>query len=196
MTNRLTQQLNFLKEIDALKTIFRHSNLIADKDRFENSAEHSWHLALYVMVLHEYANARINITRVLKMVLIHDIVEVDAGDTYCYDTEGLKDKAEREQKAADRLFGLLPSDQAQEFRSLWDEFEASETMDAKFAQTIDRMQPMLHNYTTGGGSWLRHNIAKKTVMARMNRLMEGSTVIAEFVQTLIDDAVAKKMLSV
>lgn len=122
-SDRLKQQLNFLYEIDKLKTIFRRTNLIADPDRLENSAEHSWHLAFYVLILSEYANVKTDLLRVIKMVLLHDIVEIDAGDTFCYDQAAHADKDDREQRAAERLFGLLPDDQGNEFMNLWQEFE-------------------------------------------------------------------------
>ena len=152
---RLKQQLSFLYEIDKLKTVFRRTNLISEPDRLENSAEHSWHLAFYVMILAEYANAKVDVTKVIKMVLLHDVVEIDAGDTFCYDQEANSSKADKEQSAAERVFGLLPEDQRTEFLSLWKEFEAGESSDAKFAGSVDRLQPLLHNSLTGGGSWAR-----------------------------------------
>ena len=191
---RLQQQLNFLYEIDKLKTIFRRSNLIADPSRFENTAEHSWHLAFYALILSEYANAEINISRVVNMVLSHDIVEIDAGDTFTYDVEANHDKHEREQRAANRLFGLLPSDQGKEFMALWQEFEAGETADAKFAVTVDRLQPILHNIKTGGGSWTRHGITKPQVEKRIKPIAEGSSTLGNLVNELLDDAVESKML--
>ena len=192
---RLEQQINFLCEIDKLKTVFRRTNLIADKDRLENSAEHSWHLAMYVMLLAEHANGEINILRVLKMVLLHDLVEIDAGDTFCYDEKGNEDKEAREIKAAQRLFGLLPADQANEFKALWEEFEAGETMEAKFANSVDRLQPLLHNCMTGGGSWKRHNIVRPQIEKRMAPVAKGSKTLAELVEEMLDDAVAKEMIS-
>ena len=193
-TERLQQQLQFLYEIDKLKTIFRRTNLIADKERFENTAEHSWHLAMYALVLGEHANAEVNVSRVVKMVLLHDLVEIDAGDTFCYDVEGNKSKEQREQQAADRIFGLLPDDQRTELRLLWEEFEAGETADAKFAVCIDRVHPLLNNYITGGGSWKRHGIVRSQVEDRMGPVIAGSTVMAELVNSILDDAVEKGML--
>lgn len=193
-TERLQQQLNFLYEIDKLKTIFRRTNLIADPDRLENSAEHSWHLAFYVLVLAEYANAEIDLLRVLKMVLLHDIIEIDAGDTFCYDLEANASKEEREQLAAKRLFGILPEDQRLEFMKLWQEFENRETLDAKFAVTVDRLQPILHNYITGGGSWKRHSIRREQVESRMKPVKDGSLSLADLVNQVIDDAVKNGIL--
>lgn len=194
MSDRLNQQLDFLHEIDALKTIFRKTNLIADKERLENSAEHSWHLAMYVLVLAEYANEKIDILRVLKMVLLHDIVEIDAGDTFCYDTHAHQDKEEKEQQAAKRIFGLLPDDQANELKTCWEEFEAGETLEAKFASAIDRLQPLLHNYVTGGGSWKRHNIQRHQVEKRLQPIIKGSKFLADVVETIINESVERNYL--
>lgn len=191
---RLQQQLNFLYEIDKLKTVFRRSNLICDTSRFENSAEHSWHLAFYVLVLAEYANEKIDPLRVLKMVLLHDLVEIDAGDTFCYDLSANIGKQEREILAAKRLFGLLPAEQGAELMQLWQEFEAGETADAKFAVSVDRLQPLLHNYTTGGGSWKRHAIKRNQVDARMQPIAEGSTALFDLMKSILDDAVAQAIL--
>lgn len=191
---RLKQQLNFLYEIDKLKKILRRSTLIADPDRLENTAEHSWHLGLYVMVLAEYTNAQIDILRVIKMVLIHDIVEIDAGDTFCYDAEKNMDKGVREQNAANRLFGLLPDDQRDEFMNLWHEFEKRETPEARFAASVDRMQPMLHNYVTGGGSWKRHGVKRHQVDERRLPIADGSEILADLIKTILDDAVEKNIL--
>jgi putative hydrolase of HD superfamily len=192
---RLEKQLQFLFEIDKLKTVFRRSNLIADTERFENSAEHSWHLAFYVWMLAEHTNANINPLRVLKMVLLHDVVEIDAGDTFSYDEKAHIGKEERERKAAERLFGILPADQGDELMQLWQEFEAGETTDAKFAVTVDRLQPLLHNYVTGGGSWKRHDVKRVQVEKRMQPVKDGSRALAEMMDELLDEAVGKKILS-
>lgn len=195
-SKRLTQQLEFLKEIDKLKTVFRQTNLIADQDRFENTAEHSWHIAMYGIILMEYANETVDALRVLKMLLIHDIVEIDAGDTFIYDDAGLKGKLAREQRAADRLYNLLPEDQAKELRALWDDFEHGQTIEAKFASALDRLQPLIHNYASNGGSWQRHKIIKKQVELRVAHVANGSQIISDFIDQLLDDAVAKEMLLV
>jgi len=149
MPPRLLQQMQFVVEIDKLKRVLRQT-LLTDGSRRENSAEHSWHIALMAILLSEYATEPIDILRVVKMLLLHDLVEIDAGDTFCYDDRGHESKAEREMQAADRLFSLLPPDQASEFRALWDEFEAQETADAQFASTLDRLQPLLNNHQTQG----------------------------------------------
>lgn len=195
MMNRLQQQLNFLYEIDKLKTILRRSNLIADTSRFENTAEHSWHLGLYAIILAEYSNAKIDISRVIKLVLLHDIVEIDAGDTFCYDDIHNESKQEREQRAADRIFGLLPDDQRDELMNLWKEFEERKTPEAKFAASVDRLQPLLHNYVTGGGSWKRHGIKRHQVEARMQPIEEGSKQLFELIQEILDDSVKKEILA-
>src|SRR5438874_2362757 len=149
---RFERQIRFILEIDKLKTILRRTYLI-HADRAENTAEHSWHLAIMAILLAEHANEPVDVARVVKMVLVHDIVEIDAGDTYFYDPLGAADKAEREHTAADRLFGILPPDQSLELRTLWEEFEAGTTADARFALALDRFMPQLHNYYTKGRSW-------------------------------------------
>ncbi len=164
-TERLHQQIAFILEIDKLKSILRRTYLVNDP-RHENSAEHSWHLAMMAMVLAEHANAEVNLLRVLKMLLVHDVVEIDAGDTYCYDTGGNDSKAEREMAAAHRIFGLLPNDQRDEMHQLWEEFEARQTPEARFAAALDRLMPILHNYYTQGRSWLEHGVTQTQVIDR------------------------------
>src|SRR3954464_2511851 len=157
---RLEQQLSFCKELDKLKNILRQS-LLMDASRRENSAEHSWHLACMAMLLSEYAVAPVDLTRVLKMLLVHDVVEIDAGDTFAYDTVNLETQHAREQQAADRLFGLLPSEQGSELRGLWEEFEHHQTVEAKFANALDRLQPLLQNFYSGGQSWMKHQVSRE-----------------------------------
>jgi putative hydrolase of HD superfamily len=172
MSERLTQHFSFLVEIDRLKDVLRRS-LTTRSRRFENSAEHSWHLGLMVMLLEEHRNgSKIDLLRVLKIVLIHDLVEIDAGDTFCYDQTGNASKAEREQRAADRIFALLPADQAQELRSLWNEFEAGLTDEAKFAHGVDRLHPIIQNLHTDGASWRKHGIVKGQVVERNQKIGE------------------------
>ena len=161
----LERQLAFLREIDRLKSVVRLSPLI-DRSRRENSAEHSWHLAMYALVLAEHAAGSIDILRVVKMLLIHDIVEIDAGDVLFHDPATHVGQAERERLAAERLFGLLPEAQAVEFRDLWHEFEAAASDDAKFAKALDRFQPMLHNAATDGGSWVECAVTLEQIKAR------------------------------
>lgn len=184
--DRLATQLRFILEIDRLKSIYRRTYLL-DGTRSENSAEHSWHLALMAMVLTEHANEPLDVSKVMKMVLIHDIVEIDAGDTYIYDAQG--DKDERERRAADRIFGLLPPDQEQEFRSLWNEFESAQTPEARFASALDRFIPQLHNYYTQGRSWKEHGITPERVLERNAEMSGGAVRLWEFTQKLIQMAV-------
>lgn len=171
-TSVLEQQLAFLKEIDRLKSVVRLSPLI-DRSRRENSAEHSWHLALYALVLAEYAAGSVDVLRVVKMLLIHDIVEIDAGDVPFHVPAMHAGQAEREQLAAERIFGLLPEAQAVEFRELWLEFEAAESDDAKFAKALDRFQPMLHNAATDGGTWVECEVTLEQITARCRRPIES-----------------------
>lgn len=186
---RLAQQLQFILEIDRLKQVLRQTLLI-DGSRRENSAEHSWHLAMMAILMAEYAPQPVNLLRVLKMVLIHDIIEIDAGDTFCYDTVGLQDKAEREAQAAKRLFGLLPADQAEELRSLWAEFETQASPDAQFATALDRLQPILHNYQTQGGTWRLHQIHQDQVKQRMAPVATGAPDLWSLVEQIIEKSVA------
>ena len=192
---RLDQQIQFILEVDKLKTIERQT-LITDASRQENDAEHSWHLALMALVLGEYAKSKdLDILRVIRMVLVHDLVEIDAGDTYCYDSAGYTDKAERETAAADRLFNLLPPDQAGEFRALWDEFEAGKTAEARFANALDRLQPLMHNAFTEGRMWKKHGIRKSQVVARNQKIDAGAPELWAFASDLIDKAVDRGQLA-
>ncbi|MGV0025130.1 HD domain-containing protein [Phormidesmis priestleyi] len=196
MTNnhtRLHDQLQFIVEIDKLKHVLRQTVLM-NKSRRENDAEHSWHLAMMAIVLSEYAAQEVDLVRVLKMVLIHDLVEIDAGDTFCYDEQGAETQADRERQAADRIFGLLPSDQTGELRSLWEEFEAKRTSDACFAAALDRIQPVLHNYYTQGGTWKKAGVTVDKVRKRIAPIAQGAPILAQFVDELIQDAVEKGYL--
>jgi putative hydrolase of HD superfamily len=186
---RLEQQIAFVREVDKLKSIDRQT-LLTDASRRENDAEHSWHLALMALLLGEYAGARdLDLLHVIRMVLIHDLVEIDAGDTYCYDQAGYADKFQRETAAAERIFNLLPPDQAAEIRSLWDEFEASETAEAKFANALDRLQPLMHNVFTNGQMWKRHGIVKSQVIDRNRKIADGAPDLWAFARSLIEKAV-------
>ena len=192
---RFKKQMDFLIEIDKVKEIYRRTYLMS-KSRRENDSEHSWHISLMAVVLYEYANDRdIDLPKVVKMLLIHDLVEIDAGDTFAYDEEGHKDKAERESAAALRVYHLLPDDQASEFLALWKEFESRETGEAKFANALDRFQPILHNYLTEGATWKEHGIKKNQVIVRNKPVQDGSSVIWDYIRTLIDDAVQKGYLT-
>jgi putative hydrolase of HD superfamily len=192
-TERLQQQIQFILEIDKLKSIMRRSYLL-NGERHENSAEHSWHLAIMAILLHEYANEKVNLLQVLKIVLVHDLVEIDAGDTYCYDAEANSDKAAREQKAADRLFAILPEEQKDELRKLWEEFEERSTPEAKFANALDRLMPMMHNYYSQGRSWKEHGVVSDNVFERNSVMREGSEELWKFAHSLIEDAVEKGYL--
>jgi putative hydrolase of HD superfamily len=187
---RLIQQIKFIAEADKLKEIFRQT-INTQSRRAENDAEHSWHLCLCVIVLAEHANhATLDVLRVLKMVIIHDLVEIDAGDTFAYDTAGMVGQHEREARAADRLFGLLPADQAVEFRALWDEFELKATPEARFSAAVDRFQPMLLNCLTQGAAWNRHGITQDRVLARNCHIAEGSAELWHYAEQMINEVVA------
>lgn len=191
---RLQKQIEFIKEIDKLKHILRQTVLM-DASRQENDAEHTWHLAMMAMVLLEHTpEPRPNLSKVLRMLLVHDIVEIDAGDTFAYDTAGYEDKQEREIKAADRVFGLLPEDQKQELISLWLEFEERQSLEAKYAAAIDRIQPLLHNYYTGGLSWKKHGVRSSQVLDRISGVADIAPSLYELVTGLIQDAVQKGYL--
>jgi putative hydrolase of HD superfamily len=191
---RLEQQLAFSIELDKLKTILRRSQLM-DASRNENSAEHSWHLATMAMLLTEYAAEPVNLTRVMKMLLVHDVVEIDAGDTFAYDTAAnLATQNERETRAADRLFGLLPPEQRDELRALWEEFEHRLTPESKYANALDRLQPLFQNYRSGGMSWKRHGVTREQVMERMQAVKIGMPQVWPTVMKLIDDACAAGMV--
>lgn len=192
-SDRLTQQLAFIIEVDKLKSILRQS-FIANGSRRENDAEHTWHLCLMAVVLAEHANEPVDLLRVLKMLLVHDIVEIDAGDTFAYDVAGHSDKAEREERAAERIFGLLPADLASELHALFHEFEAQETPEAKFALSMDRLSPMMLNYASGGGGWKVNKVNAARVLKRVETIRPGSETLANAAQTLVKKAVTEGIL--
>lgn len=193
---RLEQQLAFLKEIDKLKLVIRQTYLV-DESRKENTAEHSWHIAMAAITLAEYADESVNMLHVLKMLLIHDIIEIDAGDTFAFDEKGYQDKPERERQAATRIFGLLPEEQGTELMALWREFEAVESNDAKFANAVDRLMPLLHNlWTDGRASWRQHQPRFEQVYQRnATGVGQSSTVLWEYVQRMLERAIADGWLS-
>jgi putative hydrolase of HD superfamily len=192
--DRLERQIEFIIEIDKLKEVLRQT-ILMDSSRQENAAEHSWHLAVMALLLSEYAREKeIDLLRVIKMLLIHDIVEIDAGDTYCYDDAGVTKQAAQEKKASERIFNILPPDQAEEFRMLWDEFGARETSESRFANAIDCFQPILHNYSTDGKIWKKHHIKRDQVLARNEHMQYSAPVIWKHIVRFIDDAVQKGML--
>ena len=183
--SRLEKQIAFLTEVDKEKNIFRQTYL-ADGKRKENDAEHSWHLALAAVLLKEHMKEDADLGRVMTMVLIHDLVEIDAGDTYAYDTEGAATKREREVKAADRIFGILPEDQGTYLRELWDEFEAYETAEAKYAHLLDNFQPLMLNDASDGKSWEEHGVHKSQVCRRNARIPETSEIVWEKMLEIMD----------
>lgn len=183
--SRLKKQMEFMVEMDKTKQITRQTYL-ADGSRKENDAEHAWHLALMAYLLREYAKEEVDITKTMVMVLIHDLVEIDAGDTYAYDKKGNLDKRDREVKAAERIFPILPSDQAEELRELWEEFEANQTPEAKFAHTLDNLQPLLLNDASGGKSWREHQVLLEDVLKRNRHTKDGSEILWEYAKECID----------
>ena len=186
MTDRLSAQFAFLNEADRLKTILRATTL-CDGSRRENSGEHSWHIALYALILSEHANRPINIDRVIRMLLIHDLVEIDAGDNPVHGDHDIAEMARIEQAAADRIFCLLPADQAVSLRALWDEFEAAETEDAIFAKSIDRVQPVMANLESGGGTWPEYNVTPEQLETRVGvKVRHGAPALWAGLKTRID----------
>ncbi len=191
--DRLARQIEFLLQVDGLKGVLRQSYLIG-AERRENSAEHCWHTALMALLLSEHANEPLDATKAACMLLVHDIVEVDAGDTYCYDVEAAQDKPRREQAAADRLYALLPEDQELELRELWEEFEYGDSREARYARALDRLMPLLHNHHTRGKSWLEHGVTSREVLERNAVIEEGSTTLWKLARSLIQDSVARGYL--
>ena len=195
LSDRFARQIEFIMEVDKLKGVERMT-LLTDGSRRENSVEHSWHVALMVLILSEYAaGEQINTFRVMKMLLLHDLVEIDAGDTYCYDAQGILDQAARERRAADRIFNLLPPDQASEFRALWEEFEARRTPEAAFAAALDRLQPLMHNFHTNGRVWRENHIRQEQVRERMRPISVGAPCLWEYAVALIEEAMKKGFLA-
>ena len=187
---RLEQQMNFIIEIDKLKEIVRQT-YISSAERKETDAEHAWHFAIMAVLLAEYANEPVDVMKVVKMALIHDLVEIDAGDTYLYDEEGAKTKADRENKAADRLFHMLPEDQGEEFDSIWREFEERKTPEARFAAALDRLQPVMLNDATNGKAWEEHGITEEQVRSHKKKKKKGSLSIWEYLEKIFDKNIEK-----
>ncbi len=190
---RFEKQKDFILEIDKEKNILRQTHL-SGGGRRENDAEHAWHMAVMVWLLREYANEPLDLAKTMMMVLIHDVVEIDAGDTYAYDAAGKATAHDREEKAAERLFGLLPEDQGRELRALWEEFEEYETPEARFAHTMDNFQPMLLNDSNGGGDWKEHGIRRSQTEKRNEKTGTGSREIWEYMKTILDANVARGSL--
>lgn len=189
----LKQQISFIVEIDKLKTIYRQ-NYLADKSRHENDAEHSWHLAVMAFLLAGHVDEKIDLLKVMKMVLVHDLVEIDAGDTYCYDEKAGLDKREREERCANRIFKMLPGEQCKELFELWEEFERMDTPESRYAAALDRLEPVLLNYFSEGKSWKEHGICIDQVVKRNSRIKDSSEKLWEFVEGLLHDAVKKGYL--
>ncbi|WP_300663068.1 HD domain-containing protein [Fluviicola sp.] len=189
----LLKQIHFIQEIDKVKYIQRKTKLF-NSDRNENDAEHSWHLALMALVLAEHSNKSVDLLKVIKMVLIHDIVEIDAGDTFIYDTQKNHSNTDEERLAANRIFGLLPGEQAQELIAIWEEFEAGETDEAKFAKSMDRLEPLLQNTSNNGGTWKEFDVSFEKVHQKKSVIKEGSNTIWNFAEQLLDESVEKGIL--
>lgn len=193
-TARLERQLAFLAEIDKMKSVFRR-NIIIDKTRSENDAEHSWHLAMCALVLEEYAAEPVDMGRVLQMTVCHDLVEVYAGDTFCYDAAGNADKAEREIRAADKLFALLPEDLGAKLRSLWEEFEAGGTPESEFANALDRIQPFILNSKTEGHTWKLAGATRSMVLGRLSRIKTGMPALWNYITERVDAFVKQGLIA-
>lgn len=190
MSKRLEQQMAFALEIDKEKNILRQTHL-SNHGRNENDAEHAWHMAVMAYLLKEYSNEAIDISKVMIMCLIHDVVEIDAGDTYAYDAEGLKTQKAREDAAKERIYSLLPADQKADLTSIFDEFEANETAEAKFAHAMDNLQPLMLNNSNGGGDWRAHGVSAEQVYGRQSKTKEGSEELFEYTDTLIKENIEK-----
>lgn len=191
--DQLLQQINFIKEIDKIKYIQRKTKLF-HSDRPENDAEHSWHLAMMTIVLAEHSDVPVDVLKVLKMVLIHDIVEIDAGDTFIYDTQKNHSNTENELKAAKRIFGLLPDEQANELITIWQEFEAGETPEARFAKAMDRIEPLLQNTSNNGGTWREFDVDYSKVFKKKKVIAQGSATLWKFAENLLNESVEKGIL--
>ncbi|EMN7254851.1 HD domain-containing protein [Vibrio vulnificus] len=185
---RLNKQLALLMELDKLKSVLRRTRVKSADKRLENSAEHSWHVALMALLMEEHANESVNICRVVKMLLLHDVVEIDAGDTFVYDAVASKQQAEKELAAAQRLFGMLPADQGEDLLQLWLEFEAAQTADAKFGKALDRIIPMLLNYHNHGQSWQEHGVTRQQALTVNQKIDLGSHVLWDKAQEIIEQA--------
>jgi len=191
--DRLLKDIEFIVELDKMKSILRQTSLIG-KDQREDDAQHSWHIAVMAMVLGEYSNEKLDTGKVIKMLLTHDLIEIYAGDTFCYDKAGNETKRERELVGAEKVFGILDEDKGRELRALWDEFEEGKTPEAIFAASMDRLQPMLNNYHNNGGTWGKFNVAKEDIYERIAPVKEASDILWEYVQYMIEDAANKGLI--
>ena len=190
MDERLQKQLDFILEIDKEKNIFRQTHL-SGHGRNENDAEHAWHMAIMAYLLQEYSNEKIDVALVMLMCLIHDVVEIDAGDTYAYDAEGLKTQKAREEAAKERLYSMLPEDQKADLTAIFDEFEERKTPEAKFARALDNLQPLLLNNSNDGGDWRNHDVTAEKVYERQSRTREGSEKLFEVTDKILKENIAK-----
>lgn len=190
MNERLKKQMDFALEIDKEKNIFRQTSL-SGHGRKENDAEHAWHMAIMAYLLQEYANEPIDVAKVMLMCLIHDVVEIDAGDTYAYDEENLKTQKEREEAAKERIYSLLPDDQKAELTALFDEFEAYETPEAKFARSLDNLQPLMLNNSNDGGDWKEHQVTATQVFGRQKKTRRGSEVLGDYTENIVREHIRK-----
>lgn len=188
---RLARQLDFLVELDKLKQVLRRTMLVGES-RLENSAEHSWHLGVMAALLSEYAPGGVDLERTMTMLLVHDVVEIDAGDTFVFDAAAMADKEERELRAAERIFGLLPDDQADRLRALWDEFEGGATPEARFANALDRFHALLQNVHNGGGTWKRHGVGRDQVLERMEPIRAGAPALWPYVVAAVDGVMRER----
>lgn len=190
MHERLKKQLEFILEIDKEKNILRQTHL-SGHGRRENDAEHSWHMAIMAVLLKEYANEEVDLLKVITMLLIHDLVEIDAGDTYAYDEKGNESRPDREKRAADRIYGMLPEDQGLKLRELWEEFEAYESPEAKYAHMLDNFQPLILNDSNDGGDWRSHGVRKSQIYKRNAKTAQGSKTVWTYMQELIQNNIDK-----
>lgn len=188
--DRLNKDMDFIVELDKMKSIYRQTSLIG-KDIREDDAQHSWHITVMASLLNEYANEDIDVLKVMKMLLVHDLVEIYAGDTFCYDAVGNLDKLERETKAAEKIFGMLEEDKAKDLKALWEEFETMETDEAIFAAAMDRLQPMLNNYNNQGGTWKKYGVRQGQILKRAEPIKKASDELWAFTKDLIDSAIDK-----
>ncbi|WP_313756179.1 HD domain-containing protein [Tissierella sp.] len=193
INERLLKDIKFIVELDKMKSILRQTSIIGGERR-EDDAQHSWHISVMAMILGEYSNEKVDICKVIKMLLTHDLVEIFAGDTFCYDKAGNEDKKEREELAAEKIFGMLDEDKGRDLRALWDEFEEMETTEALFAASMDRLQPMLNNYHNNGGTWKKFNVAKEDIYKRIAPVKNSSDELWDFVQNMIEDSYNKGLI--
>lgn len=191
---KLRRQLDFLTEIDKMKTVFRRTVILDGSERRENDAEHSWHFALYAMLLSEYCPDKVDVNKCIKIALVHDLVEIYAGDTFAYDEKGKLDKEKREKEAADKLFGMLEGEQGKEIRALWEEFEAKETPEAKYANVCDRLGPLIHNYLTDGFTWKEGNVDSTQVRERMDIIRTTTPELWKVAEGIIENSVKQGIL--